>query len=63
MIATISSGFLRFPAEMLRLTEAGASSTFTWSAWSPRRPCAMPNSTRVPDLRVVTPSGRASERT
>ena len=47
----------------VRLTDAGASRTRTWSAWSPRRPWAMPNSTRVPALRVVTPSGRASERT
>src|SRR5262245_63933831 len=35
----------------------------TWSAWSPRRPWAIPNSTRVPGLRVVVPSGNASLRT
>ena len=60
---TISSGFRRRAWDWLRETEAGASRTRTWSAWSPRRPWAMPNSTRVPALIVVTPSGSASERT
>ena len=38
------------PADWLRETDAGASRSRTWSAWSPRRPWAMPNSTRVPAL-------------
>ena len=61
-MGAISSGFLRFAWDWLRATEAGASRMRTWRAWSPRRPWAMPNSTRVPALRVVTPWGSASER-
>ena len=62
-MATMSSGGLRRAWAWERETDPTGSSTRTCSAWSPRRPWAMPNSTRDPALRVVTPSGRASERT
>ncbi len=51
---------VRFACDWLRWTETGSSMIRTWSAWSPRRPWAIPNSTRVPALTVVMPSGRAS---
>ncbi len=61
-IVDISSGLLRRAWDWLRETEAGASSTRTCRAWSPRRPWAIPNSTRVPGL-MAAPSGSASECT
>ena len=53
-------GLPRFACDWLRWTETGSSMIRTWSAWSPRRPWAIPNSTRVPGLTVVMPSGSAS---
>ncbi len=60
---TISSGRLRWAWRWLRVIDTGASRMRTWRAWSPRRPWAMPNSTRVPGLSTVVPSGSASLRT
>src|SRR6476620_2773018 len=56
---TISAGFLSWAFD----SDGGASRRRTWSAWSPLRPWATPNSTRVPGLSVATPSGRADDRT
>ncbi len=50
-----SSGALRARAA----TDGSGSRTFTDRAWVPRLPSTMPYSTRVPPLRLVTPSGSA----
>src|SRR5215471_5086612 len=57
-ITIISSGFLR----LVLVTVGGGSSMRTWSAWTPRRPSATPNSTRCP-ARSTEPAGRAEEWT
>src|SRR5262249_46467882 len=57
-ITIISSGFLR----LVLVTVGGGSSMRTWSAWTPRRPSATPNSTRCP-ARSTEPAGRADECT
>src|SRR6266550_3731855 len=57
-ITIISSGFLW----LVLATVGGGSSMRTWSAWTPRRPSATPNSTRCP-ARSTEPAGRAEECT
>ncbi len=56
---TMSAGFLRSAFD----TDWVGSSSRTCRAWSPRRPCTIPNSTRVPAFSVGTPAGSASLRT
>ena len=58
-MTTISSGF--FLATLA--TVGGGSSSRTWSACTPRRPSATPNSTRCPGRSAVLPAGRAVECT
>src|SRR3954451_12843626 len=63
MMLTMSAGFLRFAFDTAFATDFTGSSTRTWRAWSPLRPCTSPNSTRVPGFSVATPAGRAAGRT
>src|SRR5215218_4288287 len=60
MMGTSSSGFLRLFAATVAATDGSGSRMRTCSAWSPRRPATMPNSTRWPGLSSAVPAGRAS---
>ena len=55
MSGTSSSGFFFDAAAWVAATDGSGSSTRTCSAWSPRRPATMPNSTRWPGLRSRFP--------
>ena len=50
-------------AALFKTTDGGASTRRTDSACGPRRPSAMPNSTRCPGFSAATPAGSAALRT